>query len=399
MTFYKTIPFCMKKVFFLIQILLLGVLFFGGCATGDRDSGKYDEKPGADHSVLVEQGVHFIGNCCTMIVDNFYPSARPEKMLDGALKRIGEDYQISVSPSFPLPPQLTGPQKEKPPSAVHSNEADNQDSDRETPDACRSLIEIYRLTAKQQARVSPMPLAFSMVDGMLKGLDSYSELLTPESYNNLKKTINRTPCIQYTMISPGYGYIRILDFNSNTTHEMIDAIHRLQAAGHNLKGLILDLRDNHGGLFEQAIAVTDLFLKKGVILHIQGRNEINTKTAKAHPNVHQGDYPIIVLINSASASGSEIVAGALQDNLRALIMGERSYGKGVAQTVVKLYNNYALKFTFIGYVRPNGMEIQGRGITPDVVLEYEHEPFSLTNMRNDYLIQRALQLFLPCPSE
>ena len=384
-----------KGAFCFIHMLILGILFFLGCTTGERASGKSDGQHRANFFVQIEEGVRFIVRSYDIIVDNYYPHASPRKMLAGAIHSIREDYT--------LPAQRIKIRKETTSSIIRRSAgdndshatwctADNQISEKETADTRKTLIEIYRFITSNQPRCSPMAIACSMVDGMLHGLDSYSVLLTPEAYTTLKNAITRMSCIRYTAVSPGYGYIRIIHFNENTTNDMIEAIKTLQAAGTNLKGLILDLRDNRGGLFEQAIAVADLFLKHGIILRTRGRNEHNRVIFRAHPDTYQGDYPIIVLMNSASASGSEIVAGALQDNQRALIIGERSHGKGVAQTVVPLYNNYALKFTFIGYFRPNGAEIQGRGITPDIDIECEDNPFSFPHVTNDSHVQRAFEM-------
>ena len=167
----------------------------------------------------------------------------------------------------------------------------------------------------------------------------------------------------------GYGYVWITNFRSNTTQKVRKALGKLSANG-KLKGLILDLRDNPGGTLDDAIKVSDLFLEKGVILSIKGRNQKKGRTYNAHSGIVKRDYPIVVLINGGSASASEIVAGALQDNQRAVILGTTSFGKGSVQTVERLRDGYGLKMTIARYYTPSGRSIQAKGIGPDIVLPY-----------------------------
>jgi carboxyl-terminal processing protease len=137
-----------------------------------------------------------------------------------------------------------------------------------------------------------------------------------------------------------------------------------------LKGLILDLRNNGGGLLNQSIKVSDLFLDDGKILSIKGRNKKNTKVFKASASGKARDYPLVVLINGGSASASEIVAGALQDHRRALILGTTSFGKGSVQTVETLRDGAGLKLTIARYYTPNDRSIQAKGIEPDIYLKF-----------------------------
>ena len=136
-----------------------------------------------------------------------------------------------------------------------------------------------------------------------------------------------------------------------------------------LSGLVLDLRSNPGGLLPEAISVSDLFLEQGSILSIKGRLKRHTKNFKAKPNETQRNYPIVVLINGGSASASEIVAGALQDNKRALILGTTSFGKGSVQTVEPLRDGSGIKLTIARYYTPSGRSIQAKGIEPDIVVK------------------------------
>jgi len=176
--------------------------------------------------------------------------------------------------------------------------------------------------------------------------------------------------VKAELLKPGYGYVWITNFRENTTDDLIEALDALESADVPMKGLVLDLRDNPGGILNQAIEVSDLFLEEGEILSIKGRDGRNTKVFKAHSDEVKRDYPIVVLINGGSASASEIVAGALQDQKRALILGTTSFGKGSVQTVETLRDGYGLKFTIARYYTPSGRSIQAKGVEPDVVVEH-----------------------------
>ncbi len=167
-------------------------------------------------------------------------------------------------------------------------------------------------------------------------------------------------------LKPRYGYIRITNFNDNTSTELKSNLEKLESGALPLKGLIIDLRDNPGGLLNQSIKVSDMFLEKGTIVSIKGRQSAHTKTFKAHANEVKQEYPMVVLINGGSASASEIVAGALQDHKKALILGTASFGKGSVQTVESLRDGYGLKYTIARYYTPSGRSIQAQGIVPDI---------------------------------
>jgi carboxyl-terminal processing protease len=172
-------------------------------------------------------------------------------------------------------------------------------------------------------------------------------------------------------LQSGYGYIRIYNFTDKTTHDLKEALKGLESGDKPLKGLILDFRNNPGGLLNQAIEVSDLFLNEGTILSIKGRIGKHTKSYEAHAISEKRDYPIALLINGGSASASEIVAGALQDHKRALILGTTSFGKGSVQTVKPLRNGAGIKFTIARYYTPSGRSIQAKGIEPDIVLKHK----------------------------
>ncbi|KPA11090.1 peptidase S41 [Candidatus Magnetomorum sp. HK-1] len=167
-------------------------------------------------------------------------------------------------------------------------------------------------------------------------------------------------------IGDDYGYLWVTNFREKTVDDIIEALDELKTKEDSFKGLILDLRDNPGGLLDQAVKLVDLFIEQGSIVSIKGRSEDNTKDFFAHASKTQPNYPIVVLINSGSASASEIVAGALQDHKRALILGVTSFGKGSVQTVEPLRDGYGLKYTIARYYTPNGRSIQAQGIVPDI---------------------------------
>jgi carboxyl-terminal processing protease len=175
--------------------------------------------------------------------------------------------------------------------------------------------------------------------------------------------------VKQVTLEPGYGYIRLSNFTGTTTKELEEALEELENSNMALKGLILDLRNNGGGLLDQSIKVTDLFLDEGKILSIKGRNKKNTKVFKASASDIKRDYPLVVLINGGSASASEIVAGALQDHKRALILGTTSFGKGSVQTVETLRDGSGLKLTIARYYTPKDRSIQAKGIEPDIYLK------------------------------
>ena len=175
--------------------------------------------------------------------------------------------------------------------------------------------------------------------------------------------------VRFTRLQPGYGYVWVTHFREQTSQDLEAALTKLEEGDAPLKGLILDLRDNPGGLLPQAIQVSDIFLERGDILTIKGRSEEHTKKYTAHNDDAKREYPMVVLINAGSASASEIVAGALQDNKRALILGTPSFGKGSVQTVETLRDGYGLKLTIARYYTPSGRSIQAKGIQPDITVK------------------------------
>lgn len=175
-------------------------------------------------------------------------------------------------------------------------------------------------------------------------------------------------------LEDGYYWVRLTRFSERTTDELKEALKQAaqeaKASG-GLKGIVLDLRNNPGGLLDQAVSVADTFLKDGEIVSIKGREDSNQRVYSAKQQNDDVEVPVVVLINAGSASASEIVAGALRDQKRALIMGERSFGKGSVQNIIPLADGSGLKLTVALYYTPNGSSIQAEGIVPDVEVVFE----------------------------
>jgi len=186
---------------------------------------------------------------------------------------------------------------------------------------------------------------------------------------NITRAIIKVKSVKHKMLEPGYGYLRIGSFQSRTGQGVVDAIAELKKQNKSsLKGLVLDLRNNPGGVLNAAVEVSDAFLEKGLIVYTEGRIKNSEMRFNAAPGDEINGIPLVVLINAGSASASEIVAGALQDHKRAVIMGEKSFGKGSVQTILPTGKNAAVKLTTARYYTPLGRSIQAEGIEPDIVL-------------------------------
>jgi carboxyl-terminal processing protease len=171
--------------------------------------------------------------------------------------------------------------------------------------------------------------------------------------------------VKATELEPGYLLLRLNRFNENSTAEMREALENYKKKGQPLKGVVLDLRNNPGGLLDQAVNISDLFLTSGKIVSIKGKDAEQRKDFEARGEALDVTSPLVVLINAGTASASEIAAGALQDHKRALLIGERSFGKGSVQTVIPLSDGSGIKLTTALYYTPSGRSIQAEGIEPD----------------------------------
>ncbi len=175
--------------------------------------------------------------------------------------------------------------------------------------------------------------------------------------------------VRSRLLEPGYGYVRISQFSGDTGNGVVKAVKTLIKENHGaLKGLILDLRNNPGGLVDAAVEVSDAFLNSGIIVSAKGRAPDSNFVRRATPGDILADAPMVVLVNGGTASAAEITAGALQDNHRALILGTQTFGKGSVQTVIPLPQGAAIKLTTSLYYTPSGHSIQAEGIKPDIVV-------------------------------
>jgi carboxyl-terminal processing protease len=191
----------------------------------------------------------------------------------------------------------------------------------------------------------------------------------PKDYTVVRDTI-QVKSVKYRMLDQSYGYVRIAQFQERTARDLDNAFKELEKSSKgNLKGVILDLRNDPGGLLEQAVEVSDRFLDDGLIVYIEGRKKDENRMKFF---AHKGEGfngPLVVLVNEGSASASEIVAGALQDHRRAIIVGAKTFGKGSVQTVFPLSDGSAVRLTTAKYYTPKGRSIQAEGITPDIVVD------------------------------
>ena len=184
----------------------------------------------------------------------------------------------------------------------------------------------------------------------------------------MERAIIRVESVRTEMLEPGLGYVRISQFQSGTGDDLLRALERLNRNADGLDGLVLDLRNNPGGVLQAAVEVADAFLSRGEIVSTRGRVARAESRFIATPNDAISGAPLVVLVNAGSASASEIVAGALQDHRRAVILGESTFGKGSVQSVLPLRDGHAVKLTTARYFTPDGRSIQAEGIVPDVTL-------------------------------
>ncbi len=193
---------------------------------------------------------------------------------------------------------------------------------------------------------------------------------------SIVREVIRIKSVKSRLLEPGYGYLRLTQFQERTATEAVKAIDGMAAeTSEGLSGLVLDLRNNPGGLLSQAVSVSDIFLDSGMVVYTEGRMDNEAQKFFAHKNNSRTDFPMIVLVNGGSASASEIVAGALQDHRRAIVLGTQTFGKGSVQTILPIQgeepanSKSAIRLTTARYFTPNGRSIQATGITPDIIME------------------------------
>ncbi len=200
--------------------------------------------------------------------------------------------------------------------------------------------------------------------------------------------------VKFKTLESGYGYIKISQFNAGTADALLAALKELKKAPGGLRGLVLDLRNDPGGLLDQSVQVADAFVDDGVIVSTRGRGPRQSFSIPAQPGGQGLGFPMVVLINAGSASASEIVAGCLQDHHRAVVVGERSFGKGSVQTIIPLADGSGLRLTTAKYYTPNGRDIQAHGIDPDFVVAGDQLAGLDQNQRRALLREQDLERHL-----
>jgi len=235
------------------------------------------------------------------------------------------------------------------------------------------------------------------------GTDITLTIIRDGAEKPLKVTITRdvikVKSVRTQVLEPGFGYLRISHFQSRTAEDARAALQELKQDNEGrLEGLILDLRNNPGGILSAAVGVSDLFLDKGLIVYTEGRIDDSKLRFNAKPADLLDNAPVVVLVNAGSASASEIVAGALQDHKRAIIMGQKTFGKGSVQTVLPVSNAAALKLTTARYFTPSGRSIQVSGIEPDVAL-VRVKVESLESEESNFITEENLSRHLDNNSE
>ena len=191
--------------------------------------------------------------------------------------------------------------------------------------------------------------------------------------------------VRYKLLDDGIGYIKVSQFQENVSDELTDALSKLELDnGGSLRGLVLDLRNNPGGLLDEAIKITDEFIDKGLIVSVRGRTSDQSKEYYATKGESKRDLSLVVLVNKGSASASEVVAEALQDSNRATIVGSKTFGKGSVQTIIQLDDGSGLKLTTAKFYAPSGRSISDVGVTPDIIVEDDEHA--------DVQIKRAVEI-------
>jgi carboxyl-terminal processing protease len=235
----------------------------------------------------------------------------------------------------------------------------------------------------------------------MRGLKGSKVILTimrdgferPKEFTLIRDII-QVKSVKSRMLDNGYGYVRIAQFQERTDEDMAKALKALvvENKGKQLSGLVLDLRNDPGGLLDQAVRVSDHFVENGqLIVYTEGREKESRMQFNASSRIKEPDYPIVVLINGGSASASEIVAGALQDHQRAIVMGTQSFGKGSVQTIIPLSDDSGLRLTTARYYTPKGRSIQAKGITPDIVVEQLELPKETPRRESMFIREKDLE--------
>ncbi len=208
---------------------------------------------------------------------------------------------------------------------------------------------------------------------------------------NITRDIIKIQSVKFEELEPKYGYVRLTSFNESASADIKKALEKLEKK-EKLRGLVFDMRTNPGGLLDQAVEVSSLFIDEGVVVSTIGRNRDQKEVKYAKKGMARKDFPIAVLVNSSSASAAEIVAGALKDHHRAIILGQPTFGKGSVQTVIELGQDMGLKLTIARYYTPSGISIQEKGVQPDIILDdFDPKLLADAKRKSDYLRERDLK--------
>ena len=247
---------------------------------------------------------------------------------------------------------------------------------------------------------------YSLAEAVIKmrGKDGSSVVLTMYrsgwgKFKNisLKRQEIKIRSVRSELMEPGFGWVRLASFSESAAKEIKKAMDKLEEK-QKLKGLILDLRMNPGGLLDQAVDVSSLFIDDGVVVSTIGRDEAQKEIRYAKKGMARKDLPLVILVNSSTASAAEIVAAALQDHHRAMILGDSTFGKGSVQTIIDLGNDMGLKLTIARYFTPNGISIQEKGVIPDIYLdEYDPKLLAKAKIKRDSTRERDLRGHLVNP--
>ena len=368
--------FTQKKLFssaLIISLLILGILFLNGNG-GDVNANTDD----------VYRNIEIFTEVLRQVEENYVEPRDTKKLIEGAIKGMMEsldphstymtkeehdDLRVETQGSFTgVGMQITvrdniltviAPIEDTPAFKAGIKSGDK-------------IIKIDEKTTMDMTSSEAVKLIRGPKGSNVKLTISRKGVDKPLIFNIIRDVIPLQSVRSYRL-EHDIGYVRITNFQGNTTDELLDALDKLEKEK-PIKGLVLDLRDNPGGLLTQAIGVSDVFLDSGVIVSTKGRISEQDIVESAVKDKTDRTYPIVVVVSGGSASASEIVAGALQDNKRALILGTRTFGKGSVQTILPLSDGSGLRLTTARYYTPSGRSIQVSGIEPDIELEYAPLP-------------------------
>ena len=364
----------LKIAFFVIGVILISSLTMGGYETQKDKSAKSKED--------LYNEVELFSDAISVIRNDYVDEVEPKKVIYGALKGM-----LSSLDDFSA---FMDPDEYKEITVEAKGEFGGIGTEITSKDGIITIIAPIAGTPADAAGIKPQDKIIKINGKITKDMTlndavkmmrgDPGTLLTLTVWREkeervfdipLKRAIIKIDSIKDAYLIDGkIGYIKLIEFQEHAAQELENALKKLEAQG--MDSLILDLRNNPGGLLDSAIDVSEKFLPKGtVIVSIKGRVPSQNMVYKSNGNFQHPDYPIVVLVNEGSASASEIVTGALQDNKRAVILGEKTFGKGSVQTVIPLRDSSALKLTTAMYFTPSGKSIMNHGIVPDVVVERE----------------------------